>query len=308
MEEIARIIEVFTSIQGEGIYVGQPHLFVRFWDCNLACGYCDTDYRGPYREYTLAQLQDQVSQRIRTEGPHQAVSLTGGEPLLWWKFLKAWLPQLKALHQRTYLETNGVLADNLAQVLAWIDVIAMDIKPPSATGDRPVWEEHDRFLRTARQAGKEIFVKIVVTGATSDSEMDQAFEQVAAVDPRIPLVLQPVTPPPFGGFLWQRQAGGIQPTSSRLAAPPGLPPKSGGVTPPPFGGFLWQRQAGGIQPTSSRLAAPPGLPPKSGGVTPWGAVQEPPSADQLGRWRRRAADRLADVRIIPQVHRMLGIP
>ena len=234
MEETARVIEIFSSIQGEGLYVGQPHLFVRFWDCNLACVYCDTDYRGPYREYSSPQLLEEVRRHLQEEGPHHAVSLTGGEPLLWWKFLKQWLPLLKTLGPRTYLETNGVLFQPLAQLLPWIDTIAMDIKPPSATQDRPLWEEHDRFLKTAREAGKELFVKIVVTADTSDLELGQAFDQVAAVDPRIPLILQP--------------------------------------------------------------------------VTPWGAVREGPSTDQLNRWRRQAAERLAEVRIIPQVHRMLGVP
>lgn len=36
----ARIVEVFDSIQGEGIYQGVRQLFVRFADCNLRCNFC----------------------------------------------------------------------------------------------------------------------------------------------------------------------------------------------------------------------------------------------------------------------------
>ncbi len=231
--ETARIIEVFPSIQGEGIYVGRPHLFVRFWNCNMACHYCDTDYRGPYQEYRSDQLLAEVRDSIQAKGPFHAVSLTGGEPLLWSKFLTGWLPRLKELGQKSYLETNGTLVSPLRELLPWIDIIAMDLKPPSATADREVWSEHDAFLRAAHDAGRKIFVKIVVTSKTEDEEVQQACRLVAAVDAQVPVVLQP--------------------------------------------------------------------------VTPWGAVREPPSEQQLSRWFQWAAGALADVRILPQVHRLLGV-
>ena len=37
----ANIVEIFSSIQGEGLYIGERHLFIRFKDCNLNCTYCD---------------------------------------------------------------------------------------------------------------------------------------------------------------------------------------------------------------------------------------------------------------------------
>jgi len=231
----ARIIEVFSSIQGEGLYVGQPHLFVRFWDCNLKCHYCDTDYRGPYTEMTLGDLEGRVSQLLVEQGPHEAVSLTGGEPLLWRQFLTGFLPWLKQMGQRTYLETNGTLPKALEAVLPWVDVIAMDVKPPSATADRAVWGEHAEFLRVARRAMAPpvLFVKVVVTPQTTDAELDQAAALVAAADRTIPLVLQP--------------------------------------------------------------------------VTPCGPVTAAPTAAQLSTWLRRARRLLDDVRVIPQVHPILGV-
>ena len=32
-----RLVEIFSSFQGEGIYVGQPTVFVRFGGCDLRC-------------------------------------------------------------------------------------------------------------------------------------------------------------------------------------------------------------------------------------------------------------------------------
>ena len=34
--------EIFSSIQGEGPYVGERHLFVRFCGCHRSCIFCDT--------------------------------------------------------------------------------------------------------------------------------------------------------------------------------------------------------------------------------------------------------------------------
>src|SRR5208282_2838076 len=38
----ARINEIFASIQGEGLWIGQRHIFVRFQGCDIHCRYCDT--------------------------------------------------------------------------------------------------------------------------------------------------------------------------------------------------------------------------------------------------------------------------
>ncbi|MBI1953936.1 MAG: 7-carboxy-7-deazaguanine synthase QueE [Candidatus Omnitrophica bacterium] len=230
----ARIIEIFSSIQGEGVYVGQWHLFVRFWDCNLSCHYCDTDYRGAYQELTREELLSRVEEKIGKEGPHQAVSLTGGEPLLWWKFLREFLPTLKALGQRVYLETNGTLPDALREVMPWVDTIAMDVKPPSATGGRPLWRSHEAFLRLGVEAKRDLFVKIVVTPETSTGELEGSFKLIAGVDSEIPVVLQP--------------------------------------------------------------------------VTPCGAVSGAPEEFRMDEWRRLAGTLLRNVEVIPQVHRLLGVP
>ena len=44
MNNKAKIKEIFSSIQGEGLLVGVEQIFIRFCKCNLACKYCDTDF------------------------------------------------------------------------------------------------------------------------------------------------------------------------------------------------------------------------------------------------------------------------
>ena len=93
----APIAEIFTSIQGEGLYCGQKQVFLRFAGCNLACGYCDEPAAAKgasAAEMSVKEASAEVLRQVR-ESRARAVSLTGGEPLLHWKFIKALAPLFK---------------------------------------------------------------------------------------------------------------------------------------------------------------------------------------------------------------------
>ena len=65
MDNKASIKEIFTSIQGEGLYVGYKQLFVRFCGCNLSCDYCDTDYsKTNSQKYTADELARIVKKKF----------------------------------------------------------------------------------------------------------------------------------------------------------------------------------------------------------------------------------------------------
>jgi len=208
----AQLNEVFNSIQGEGLYVGERQTFVRFAGCNLTCQYCDSpealniskQYRvetNPGKKnfsqfnnpITVEQLIDLVLSFEKPKGVNSAVALTGGEPLLQVDFLKNFLPDLKKkLDLPILLETNGVLPDHLAEIIELIDIIAMDIKLPSATGLSSYLKEHKKSLETAYL--KQVFVKIVFSRESKVTELDEAVSLIASLDEKIPLILQPVTP------------------------------------------------------------------------------------------------------------------
>ncbi len=67
----------------------------------------------------------------------------------------------------------------------------MDIKLPSTSGYTDLWQAHEEFLRLA--ASKKTYVKTVVGTDTEDWEIIRTAELMAAIDSRIPLILQPFT-------------------------------------------------------------------------------------------------------------------
>ena len=203
------IIEIFSSIQGEGKYVGCRQVFLRLEGCNLACRYCDTENQSG--SHPVCQVENSAGSRAFTEWknpmssedvcrilgkmlreiPHQAVSFTGGEPLLHSAFLHSVAKNLKT---KVFLETNGTLWEALEKVIEDIDIISMDIKFPSAVG-KDLWESHGRFLEIACK--KDLYVKLVISAETEEEEFRQAIRLVKEIAPETLLIIQPVTP--WGG-------------------------------------------------------------------------------------------------------------
>ena len=204
----AQLIEVFSSIQGEGLLVGCRQIFVRMAGCNLDCDYCDT----PFEPVADCRIEDapgsgnfhSVPNPVALEtlynilfdwereapGVHHSISLTGGEPLVQAGILKEWLPVLRKL-MPIHLETNGTLHKALEPLLPHIDSVAMDIKLPSQTGAATPWQDHLNFLAMARDLDCQ--VKVVVGEETSAREVENAARMVHQGAPLVPLILQPVT-------------------------------------------------------------------------------------------------------------------
>jgi organic radical activating enzyme len=186
----APISEIFFSIQGEGIFVGVPQVFVRFSGCNIKkCAFCD-ELTTKKSFKTVKEIITLIRNLSKKAKPH-SVSLTGGEPLLYPQFLKELSHTLKREGYLIYLETNGTLPHNLKYVKRHLDFISMDIKLPSSTLTKAYFTKHRKFLKAASR--KNIFVKVVITKKTNFSCFRKAVELVKKIDKKIPFVIQPAT-------------------------------------------------------------------------------------------------------------------
>jgi organic radical activating enzyme len=213
----APVVEIFSSVQGEGLLVGERQIFLRFPGCNLDCAYCDTpaakvepplcriegsqgaqDFAHRPNPLSVADIASAARTLARPQpGLHHSAAVTGGEPLLRADFLAELLPALGNLGLRAYLETNGTMAEELASIVHHLDVVCADIKLPSSTRQAPLWGSHERFLLALaanQDAARLDFVKCVVTADCTADEIERASRLVAGIDSEMALVLQPVTP------------------------------------------------------------------------------------------------------------------
>jgi 7-carboxy-7-deazaguanine synthase len=118
MKKTYPLSETFLSIQGEGVHAGRLALFLRFGECNLECGFCDTKQKiGRYRSCSLEQLKKILAQhKARTS----YLVLTGGEPGL--QDLTGLLEAARRFRYTTALETNGTLYRDWMSQVNWVSV------------------------------------------------------------------------------------------------------------------------------------------------------------------------------------------
>jgi len=126
-----KVVEKFTSVNGEGPLSGQLVVFIRFAGCNLNCSYCDTTWANSsdvsYDFMTSLDIYKYIkSTEIRN------VTLTGGEPLLQEGIIELleMLSKDKRLHVE--IETNGSVPLNEFEIMENPPSFNMDYKLPSS--------------------------------------------------------------------------------------------------------------------------------------------------------------------------------
>lgn len=201
--DTGHVAEIFCSVQGEGLFVGQRQIFFRTAGCGATCYWCDTPAAKEQQERCVIHgaTRQSVPNPIQADDavktilalaeyyrPVRAVSMTGGEPLEQAEYIARVAKALRGHKFSVYLETSGLEVDGFRIVRPFADVVSMDIKLPSATGVDH-WEAHREFVRWL--VGKKAFIKIVVDAPTPIDEIETAIHMIAEIDRSIPLVLQP---------------------------------------------------------------------------------------------------------------------
>ena len=75
-----KVVEIFTSINGEGMRAGELAVFIRLQGCNLRCGYCDTMWANEAGAAYTKMTAEEILQKVKDAGIRN-IPLTGGEPL-----------------------------------------------------------------------------------------------------------------------------------------------------------------------------------------------------------------------------------
>lgn len=100
------VVEIFKSIDGEGITAGYPAIFIRFAGCNLRCSYCDSMYAVENAKYTVMELSEILSKVEDLDC--KRITLTGGEPLIQ-PYIDKLVMELVDRKYKINIETNGAV-------------------------------------------------------------------------------------------------------------------------------------------------------------------------------------------------------
>jgi len=108
-----KVIEKFTSVNGEGLRSGELTTFIRFYGCNLRCAFCDSKYTYSQSEPFELLTAQQILDYIKSTGIRN-VTLAGGEPL-YQPHMKELLQLVCGAGYLVEIETNGAI--NIAQYM-----------------------------------------------------------------------------------------------------------------------------------------------------------------------------------------------
>ena len=209
----ARVSEIFTSIEGEGIFVGKKTLFIRLSGCHLKCRWCDTKYALPLdsgTDYQIDEIKDLIIKELQPFT--YKVNFTGGEPLLQTEavieladFIK------KQTNLKTYIESSCFDSELFSKVLPYIDICKIEFK----TDDSNVVEDEEydnlllneiKCLQLAVESNKATYIKIVVTNSTNLESFKNLVYNIS----------KKIKPSDILGFIIQPSFGIDQPTVNKL--------------------------------------------------------------------------------------------
>jgi len=115
---------IFYSIQGEGVSMGEPAVFLRLHFCNLACQWCDTPYAWQLKDKYINEAIDfsfedvarmiKGAWRCKNGSKTKRLVITGGEPLIQKQKIDILLDLLD--DWSIEIETNGTIIPTSKQL------------------------------------------------------------------------------------------------------------------------------------------------------------------------------------------------
>jgi organic radical activating enzyme len=101
--------KVFYTLQGEGVTIGSPAVFIRLHFCNLRCNFCDTPYTWKddkeKEEWSVEKMAEEIKKA--DVGNSLRLIITGGEPMVQQRQI---IELLKLIPEyKVEIESNGTI-------------------------------------------------------------------------------------------------------------------------------------------------------------------------------------------------------
>ncbi len=182
---------MIRSLTGTSLieYPGRICSIIFISGCNLHCPFCHNPelVREDLLDDQYGLSHDQVLQELKArEGFVEAVTITGGEPLLYGGLgdLIRRIKDETALSVK--LDTNGTLPDRLNDILHHVDYVAMDLKSSPgkylrATGERAVFEDVRASIGIVRSLPAYEFRTTMVPGIVERDDVLEVLGETGRV-------------------------------------------------------------------------------------------------------------------------------
>lgn len=179
-------------IQGEGMVIGRPTIFLRLGGCDYECSWCDSLYAvlPKFKSEWQPMGPMKILQEIAKLAPSpMLITLSGGNPAL--HRLTSLIEAGHAVGYTFAIETQGSRLPDWATML---DHVTLSPKPPSSLM-KTDWGKLERWLTRTAEFGIETCLKVVVF-----DEVDYAYARDVrelAQKYEVPLYLQAGTSNPY---------------------------------------------------------------------------------------------------------------
>ena len=186
-----RIVEIYRSVQGEGLLTGTESIFVRASGCNLRCWFCDTPFASSEPEGEDLSVEEIAGRVVLLERKH--VVLTGGEPMLFAELIPL-TSELRRLGCHITVETAGTLYLPVTCDLMSISPKMSNSTPPPARDAR--WAERHERTRFAPDVVRRLVgeygyqVKFVIDRIEDCQEVEEYLTRFPEID-RARVMLMP---------------------------------------------------------------------------------------------------------------------